>query len=56
MECYELGPTPLAILSLGNQLDACNLALQCVYGAAMMYVSIYLSDVNSLNILTRSVF
>ncbi|KAK4981168.1 hypothetical protein LTR66_010180 [Elasticomyces elasticus] len=36
MECYELRPTPLAISSLGNQLDACNLALQCVYGAAMM--------------------
>ncbi|CAG8078713.1 unnamed protein product [Penicillium salamii] len=36
MECYELRPTPLAISSLGNQLDACNLALQCVYGAAIM--------------------
>ncbi|CAG7920468.1 unnamed protein product [Penicillium olsonii] len=36
MECYELKPTLLAISSLGNQLDACNLALQCVYGAAMM--------------------
>ncbi|KAJ5033162.1 hypothetical protein NUH16_003078 [Penicillium rubens] len=36
MECYELRPTPLAISSLGNELDACNLALQCVHGAAMM--------------------
>lgn len=56
MECYELRPTPLAISSLGNELDACNLALQCVHGAAMMYDSIQLSGVCSLNILTRSVF
>ena len=49
MECYELRPTPLAISSLGNQLDACNLALQCVYGAATMYVPDYLFDVDSLN-------
>lgn len=56
MKCHELRPTTLAISSLGNQLDACNLALQCVYGAAMMYVSVYLSDLNSLNLLTRSVF
>jgi hypothetical protein len=56
MECYELRPTTLAISSLSNQLDACNLALQCVYGAAIMYVSVYLFDVNNLNILTRSAF
>ncbi|CAG8132514.1 unnamed protein product [Penicillium nalgiovense] len=36
MECHELKPTPLAISSLCGLLDACNLALQCVYGAAMM--------------------
>lgn len=53
-ECYELKPTPLAISSLYDQLDACNLALQCLYGAAIMYVSIQLSGVCSLSILTRS--
>ncbi|CAG7966417.1 unnamed protein product [Penicillium salamii] len=36
MECYELRPTTLAISSLGNQVDACNLALQCVHGAAIV--------------------
>ncbi|CAI7613167.1 unnamed protein product [Penicillium viridicatum] len=36
MECYELKLTPLAISSLCDQLDACNLTLECVYGAAMM--------------------
>jgi hypothetical protein len=41
MECYELKPTPLAISSLCDQLDACNLALQCMYGAATIYVSGY---------------
>ena len=38
MECYELRSTPLTISSLCDQLDACNLALQRVYGAAMKYV------------------
>jgi hypothetical protein len=56
IECYEFKPTPLAISSLYDQLDACNLALQCVYGAAIMYVSIQLSGVCTLNILTRSGF
>ncbi|CAG7960923.1 hypothetical protein HAV15_005872 [Penicillium sp. str.  len=36
MECYELKPTPLAISSVCDQFDACNLTLQCVYDAAMM--------------------
>ena len=39
-ECYELETTPLAMSSLRDGLDTCNLALQCVYGAALMYVMI----------------
>ena len=56
MECYELKPTPLAISSVCDQFDACNLTLQCVYDAAMMYVSVHLPGIHSINILTRSVF
>ncbi|KAJ5654974.1 hypothetical protein N7490_001977 [Penicillium lividum] len=36
MECYELLSTPLAISSPCDGLIACHLALQCVYGAALM--------------------
>ena len=56
MECYELKPTPLAISSVCDQFDACNLTLQCVCDAAMMYVSVHLPGIHSINILTRSVF
>jgi hypothetical protein len=55
-ECYEFKPTPLAISSLYDQLDACNWALRCVHGAAIMYVSVCLPVFCSINTLTRSVF
>lgn len=55
-ECHEFKPTPLAILPLYDQLDACNLALQCVYDAAVRYVSIQVCGVGNLSILTRSAF
>ncbi|OGE46958.1 hypothetical protein PENARI_c083G11636 [Penicillium arizonense] len=35
-ECYELESTPLAMSSLRDGLTACNLALQCVHGAALI--------------------
>ncbi|OGE47135.1 hypothetical protein PENARI_c060G10339 [Penicillium arizonense] len=35
-ECYELESTPLAMSSLRDGLAACNLALQCVHGAALI--------------------
>jgi hypothetical protein len=41
MECYELLSTPLAISSPCDGLVACHLALQCVYGAGLVYVSGY---------------
>lgn len=53
-ECYDFKSTPLAISSLHDQLDACNLALQCVYDATVRYVSIQLFNIGSLSILTRS--
>lgn len=56
LKCHELKPTPLAISSVCDQFDACNLTLQCVYDAAMMYVSVHLPGIHSINILTRSVF
>ena len=56
MECYELLSTPLAISSPCDGLVACHLALQCVYGATLMYVSGLLFGVYSMIDLIRSVF
>lgn len=56
MECYKLESTPLAISSPCDGLIVCHLALQCVYGAALMYVSGLLFGTCRMIDLTTSVF
>jgi hypothetical protein len=56
VECYELESTPLAISSPCDGLIACHLALQCVYGAALMFVSDLLFGTCRMINLTSSVF
>ncbi|KAJ5414883.1 hypothetical protein N7509_000217 [Penicillium cosmopolitanum] len=56
IDCRELFSTPLTSSPSYDGLTACHLALQCVYGAALMYVSGFSFGAYSISYLTRLAF
>ncbi|KAJ5974794.1 hypothetical protein N7481_008501 [Penicillium waksmanii] len=56
IDCRELSSTPLTNSPSYDGLTACHLALQCVYGAALMYVSGFSFGSYSISYLTRLAF
>lgn len=56
IDCCELSSTPLTSSPSYDRLTACYLALYCVYGAALIYVSGFLFSAYSISYLTKLVF
>lgn len=56
IDCRELSSTPLTNSPFYDGLTACHLALHCVYGAALVYVSGFSFGAYSISYLTRLIF